>query len=68
MIHVSSKFQCIDIITFSIIAVLPCLDTVLRARRLVIAVILQKKAWYLQNQINEKDRNTLKEQSTQRSL
>ena len=37
----------------------------LEARRLVIAMLPKPKAWYLQNQINEKDQNALIEQPIQ---
>ena len=37
-------------------------------KRLVIAILLKAKAWYLQNQINEKDQDTLIEQSTHELL
>ena len=47
-IRVSFKFQRNDIINFSIIVVLPSLETVFQARKLVIAILLKTKAWYLQ--------------------
>ena len=47
-IRVSSKFQRNDIIDFGIIVVLPSLETLFEAKRLVIAMLLKTKAWYLQ--------------------
>ena len=48
-------------ITFGIIAVLLCLKNsfAIEVRRLVIAILLKTKAWYLQNQINEKDKHPI---------
>ena len=47
-IRVSSKFQRNDIIDFDIIVVLLSLKTLFEAKRLVIAILLMKNAWYLQ--------------------
>ena len=53
-IHVSSKFQRNDIIDFGIIVVLPSLETLFEAKRVVIAVLLKTIAWYLQTKSMEK--------------
>ena len=43
--HASSKFQRNNMITSGIIAVLPCLiETFLKAKRLVVAILLKTKA------------------------
>ena len=57
MIRVSSKSQRNNIIDFGIIVVLPSLETLFEAKRLVIAIL-----------INGKDQNTLIEQSIYRLL
>ena len=62
-IHILSKFYIID---FGIIVILPSSETLFMARRLVIAMLPKGKTWYLQNQINGKDRNILIEQSIYR--
>ena len=53
---------------FGIIVVLQSSDTPFEVKILVIAILLKTKAWYLQNQINGKDRNTLIEQSIYKLL
>ena len=51
VIPVSSKFQKNDIITFGSFTLS---RNSFEAKRLVIAILLKTKAWYLQNQINKK--------------
>ena len=53
-IGVSSKFQRNDIIDFGIIMVLPSLEALFEAKKLVIAMLLKTKTWYLQAKSMEK--------------